>query len=304
MNFLFALVSVFIIFPILLLLPVGINAKQKFFLLMISLVISLAGILSKYVMPFWQTALLMLALSSLVSILLNKRMSESIQSEDVVYENLSEIEGDNPSNVFKDVILTKQEKVIATNADIEKLLTEDNVDNFASEMDIPSYALENENTSLVSEDEVDSSVIENGNETYVSEIEINSVDLEFEIDLFNSENLLEDVVLDKEVEPLELIESASEIEELSKLYFEETDIQSLVAATIEEENEVDEIPIELIELKEIDKPEKQTSQTTMYSSQYLSEIEQLLIEEETGVTRTNLPGRPSNDKGIKLEKLF
>jgi hypothetical protein len=304
MNFLFALVSVFIIFPILLLLPVGINAKQKFFLLMISLVISLAGILSKYVMPFWQTALLMLALSSLVSILLNKRMSESIQSEDVVYENLSEIEGDNPSNVFKDVILTKQEKVIATNADIEKLLTEDNVDNFASEMDIPSYALENENTSLVSEDEVDSSVIENGNETYVSEIEINSVDLEFEIDLFNSENLLEDVVLDKEVEPLELIESASEIEELSKLYFEETDIQSLVAATIEEENEVDEIPIDLIQLKEIDKPEKQTSQTTMYSSQYLSEIEQLLIEEETGVTRTNLPGRPSNDKGIKLEKLF
>jgi hypothetical protein len=300
MNFLFALVSVFIIFPILLLLPVGINAKQKFFLLMISLVISLAGILSKYVMPFWQTALLMLALSSLVSILLNKRMSETIQSKDAVYENFNKMEGDNPSNVFKDVFPIK-EKVIEPNAVLEKLLTEDN---FVSEMDIASYTSENENTSLVSENAVDSFVIENGNETFVSEIESNSVDLENELDSFNSENLLEDVVLYKDVEPLELIESASEIEELSKLYFEETDIQSLVAATIEEENEVDEIPIELIELKEIDKPEKQTSQTTMYSSQYLSEIEQLLIEEETGVTRTNLPGRPSNDKGIKLEKLF
>jgi hypothetical protein len=304
MNFLFALVSVFIIFPILLLLPVGINAKQKFSLLMISLVISLAGILSKYVMPFWQTALLMLALSSLVSILLNKRMSETLQSEDAVYENFNKMERDNPSNVLKDVFLIKQEKVIASNADIEKLLTEDNVDNFVSEMDIASYASENENTSLVSENEVDSFVIENGNETFVSEIESNSVDLENEFDSFNSENLLEDVVLDKDVEPLELIESASEIEELSKLYFEESDIQSLVAATIEEENEVDEIPIELIELEEIDEPEKPTSQTTMYSSQYLSEIEQLLIEEETGVTRTNIPGRPSNDKGIKLEKLF
>jgi hypothetical protein len=267
---------------------------------MISLVISLAGILSKYVMPFWQTALLMIALSSLISILINKRMSETIQSRDAVYENFNKMEGDNPSNVFKDVFPIK-EKVIESNAVLEKLLTEDN---FVSEMDIASYTSENENTSLVSENEVDSFVIENGNETFVSEIESNSVDLENEFDSFNSENLLEDVVLYKDVEPLELIESASEIEELSKLYFEETDIQSLVAATIEEENEVDEIPIELIELKEIDKPEKQTSQTTMYSSQYLSEIEQLLIEEETGVTRTNLPGRPSNDKGIKLEKLF
>jgi hypothetical protein len=304
MNFLFALVSVFIIFPILLLLPVRINAKQKFFLLMISLVISLAGILSKYVMPFWQTALLMIALSSLISILLSKRMSETIQFEDAVYENLNEMEGDNPSNVFKDVFLIKQEKVIASKADIEKLLTEVNVDNFVSEMDIASYASENENASLVTENEVDSFVIENGNETFVAEIESNSFVLGNEFDLFNSENLLEDVVLDQEVEPLELIESDSEIEELSKLYFEESDIQSLVAATIEEEKEVDEITIGLIELKEIDEPEKPTSQTTMYSSQYLSEIEQLLIEEETGVTRTNVPRRPSNDKDIKLEKLF
>jgi hypothetical protein len=304
MNFLFALVSVFIIFPILLLLPVRINAKQKFFLLMISLVISLAGILSKYVMPFWQTALLMIALSSSISILLNKRMSETIQSEDVVYENFNEMEGDNPSHVFKDVFLIKQEKVIASNADIERLLTEDNVDNFVSEMDIASYASENENTSLISENEVDSFVIENGNETFVSEIESNSVDLEYEFDSFNSENLLEDVALVKEVEPLELLESTSEIEELSKLYFEESDIQSLVATTIEEEKEVDEIPIELIEFEEIDHPEKPNCQTTMYSSQYLSEIEQLLIEEETGVTRTNVPGLPPNDKGIKLEKLF
>ncbi|WP_230496183.1 hypothetical protein [Pseudoneobacillus rhizosphaerae] len=269
---------------------------------MISLVISLAGILSKYVMPFWQTALLMIALSSSISILLNKRMSETIQSEDVVYENFNEMEGYNPSNVFKDVFLIKQEKVIASNA--ERLLTEDNVDNFVSEMDIASYASKNENTSLISENEVDSFVIENGNETFVSEIESNSVDLEYEFDPFNSENLLEDVALVKEVEPLELLESTSEIEELSKLYFEESDIQSLVATTIEEEKEVDEIPIELIEFEEIEHLEKPNCQTTMYSSQYLSEIEQLLIEEETGVTRTNVPGLPPNDKGIKLEKLF
>jgi hypothetical protein len=76
MSLLFALASILIVYPILFVLPVGLKAKQKFLLLIISLVISLVGILSKEVFSSWQTILIMLALAGLSTILVSKRMTE------------------------------------------------------------------------------------------------------------------------------------------------------------------------------------------------------------------------------------
>jgi type I site-specific restriction-modification system R (restriction) subunit len=77
MNIVFAIVSVIILYPILSVLPFGIKAKQKLFLLIISLLISIVGILSVNLLPFWQTLLLMVAFSGLASILVSKRMPEN-----------------------------------------------------------------------------------------------------------------------------------------------------------------------------------------------------------------------------------
>jgi hypothetical protein len=77
MNIVFALVSVIILYPILFVLPFRIKAKQKLFLLIISLLISIVGILSVNLIPFWQTLVLMGALAGLASIFVSKRMPEN-----------------------------------------------------------------------------------------------------------------------------------------------------------------------------------------------------------------------------------
>jgi hypothetical protein len=77
MNIVFALVSIIIVYPILFVLPIRISGKQKLFLIIISLFISIIGILSVHLIPFWQTLLLMVALGGLASILVSKRMPEN-----------------------------------------------------------------------------------------------------------------------------------------------------------------------------------------------------------------------------------
>lgn len=74
MTFLMAIVSIVIVYPIIYFLPFGLKAKQKSLLLIISLLISLVGILSKNVFSSWQIVLLMFALISLSTILISKRM--------------------------------------------------------------------------------------------------------------------------------------------------------------------------------------------------------------------------------------
>lgn len=76
MNNVFALAAMIIAYPILFVLPLKINAKQKLLLLMISFMISIAGILSKNLFPIWQALLIMFALAALTSLLISKRMPE------------------------------------------------------------------------------------------------------------------------------------------------------------------------------------------------------------------------------------
>jgi hypothetical protein len=78
MNFFFALASIIILYPILLVLPFKLKAKQKFILIIISLLISITGILSRELVPFWETLLIMVALAGLASLLISNRMPENI----------------------------------------------------------------------------------------------------------------------------------------------------------------------------------------------------------------------------------
>lgn len=88
MNIVFALASMIIIYPIIFVLPLRIKSKQKLFLLMIALLISMIGILSKNLIPFWQTLLIMVALSGLISILVTKRIPEIKVTQSIEHDKI------------------------------------------------------------------------------------------------------------------------------------------------------------------------------------------------------------------------
>jgi hypothetical protein len=92
MNIFFALASSIIVYPILFVLPLRLKVKQKFILIIISLLISFIGILSKNLFPFWQALLIMVALAGVVSVLIGKRMPEEVVPvtiEKVNYVNIA-----------------------------------------------------------------------------------------------------------------------------------------------------------------------------------------------------------------------
>jgi hypothetical protein len=76
MNIIFALASMLIIYPLIFILPLRISSKHKLILMIVALLISMVGILSENLIPIWQRLLLMVALASLVSIFVTKRMPE------------------------------------------------------------------------------------------------------------------------------------------------------------------------------------------------------------------------------------
>jgi hypothetical protein len=65
-----------LIYFILLALPLNINGKQKLVLIIVSFLITLLVTFTKNVIPPWQTALIIIALAGLSSIILGKRMKE------------------------------------------------------------------------------------------------------------------------------------------------------------------------------------------------------------------------------------
>jgi hypothetical protein len=91
MNFFFALASICILYPILLVLPFNLNAKQKLILILISFLISITGILSIDVFPLWQTLLIMVVLAGLASILVGKRMPEDIAHVTIDHANYAKV---------------------------------------------------------------------------------------------------------------------------------------------------------------------------------------------------------------------
>jgi hypothetical protein len=101
MNFFFALASICILYPILLVLPFNLKAKKKFILIFISFLISLTGILSIELFTLWQTLLIMVVLAGLASILIGKRMPEDIAHVTIDKANYANIVN---TSISKDLV--------------------------------------------------------------------------------------------------------------------------------------------------------------------------------------------------------
>jgi hypothetical protein len=118
MNTLFAIIAFILIYLIIWIIPFRIKAKQKFLLLIIALFISLTGIASKNILPFWQTIVIMVALAGLASILISKRMENiedsvpsSQKKENTYFESISTIN----STIDQDEKVIEEEKVFFLN---------------------------------------------------------------------------------------------------------------------------------------------------------------------------------------------
>jgi hypothetical protein len=252
MNIVFALASMIIIYPIIFILPLRIKAKQKLFLLIIALLISLIGILSKNLIPFWQTLLIMVALSGMISILVTKRMPEVDETPSIEHGEISQ-----DTRLFTNDYSDKDQ------LNIEEI--KERIDQIIETED------ETKKQELVPSQGIKPIVLEN----------ISESDEQTEI------------IVEEPLEPL--------YEELYSDLFAAAAIESF-----EEELEYEEFTEkkEVIDLKEIEQPE---------STQYLSEIEKLLlddefeslIEKEEKVNPVVVNQNESTQiKEIKLEKLY
>jgi hypothetical protein len=265
MNTLFAIIAFILIYPIIWIMPFRIKAKQKFLLLIIALFISLTGIASKNILPFWQTIVIMVAFAGLASILISKRMTNiedslpfSQEKENTYFESISTIN----STIDQDEKVVGEEKVFFLN---EK-------DEIVEDL---------ENTSLAIEVESDHLIVGN----------------------------IQEKITHNEIEDDDFIDAIYD-ELQAKLY---------VASTLENNEKFEGIE-GLIEFEEfsLEEPEltngniSQIDTVTVESSQYLSEIEKLLQEEENEslivieekVKTVSEKEQPIDFKKIKLEKLY
>jgi hypothetical protein len=221
MNIVFALVSIIFLYPILFVLPFRIKAKQKLFLLIISVLISIVGILSVKLFPFWQTLLIMVALAGLASILVSKRMPEN-----------AVIKSDEREEIFRETRLFNNEHYINDQSNIAEINDPftvqvepgEDMEDLVSILDIESLVAGNRNETI---EQIDSSV----EETYESLYEELHSDLfaaatlesiEEEMDIEKLDNLGENIHTIDIIQP----ESTLYLSEIEKLLLEE-EINSL-----------------------------------------------------------------------------
>jgi hypothetical protein len=265
MNILFALLSIIIIYPIIFVLPIGIKGKPKLFLLMISISISILGILSKNIIPLWQTILIMGALAGLSTILISKRMTEDIPVKSTDQKDFL------PTKVFNDSNLMEEK----------------------SNHDDSTLVLVNEKKDFVED---------------LFQQEEEEFDFDFDVEHEPLVSVIPDNILDLN----EILDEQS----LEFLY-EELNASSYEAAVAQEPEEsifeFEELE-ELVEMQEFENPiEPDGSQDKVeqpVTSQYLSEIEKLLLDEEENESLIETSSTPNNVvkekplKEIKLEKLY
>lgn len=77
-SLIFALVSLIFLVPILFTLHLGLKAKGKFIVIVVSFFVSIMGILAKNTFSLWQSGLMVVLLAVLAAYILDKRMGSSI----------------------------------------------------------------------------------------------------------------------------------------------------------------------------------------------------------------------------------
>lgn len=264
MNFFFALASIIILYPILLVLPLRLKAKQKFILIIISLLISLTGILSKELFSFWQTLLIMVALAGLASVLISKRMPEAIVQ--VTIEKASHAKIAN-SSITNDLV--KNQSIIEEEEHFTRVKTQ--VVEVASDEDIMEDALSEELAFLA---EV---------EPYVSN---NFIELMVE----DNNDIKDPAILESIYEELQsdlYVATTIESDDEDLLKFENLEKLDVSGKAIETN-----IPVSSHYLSEIEKLLQEEENDSFIEDK----------EKQTPVVETK--NEPSEIKELKLEKLY
>lgn len=109
-SLIFALVSLIFLVPILFTLHLGLKAKGKFIVIVVSFFVSIIGILAKNTFSLWQSGLMVVLLSFLAAYILDKRMGSSIYAhtrsdkkvEMVEYKAVSRSESEESYHIFPD----------------------------------------------------------------------------------------------------------------------------------------------------------------------------------------------------------
>jgi membrane protein implicated in regulation of membrane protease activity len=262
MNIIFALVSVIIVLPIILLIPLRINVKQKLFLFIIALLISLVGITSQNLFPVWQSLLIMVALASLATILVSKRMPVSEVSK-TEHLNVTNLITNNHTTVKNSIIEETKDFVVNEN----KQDIDDNLEDLTSFIEIEAVVSSDIEVVDISENECETS---------------DDATLEAIFEKLQSEQLVA-VTRESNDEELNLFEGIEELDDDSSI--------SLDFFQPESSNYLSEIEKLLLEQEDIDtliKVEKDIIQI-------VEEIKEPIQVEER---------EPNQFKEIKLEKLY
>ena len=77
-SLIFALVSLILLVPILIILPLGLKARGKFTVIAVSFLIAIIGLLANNTFLLWQSGLMVVLLAFLVAYILDKRLGNTI----------------------------------------------------------------------------------------------------------------------------------------------------------------------------------------------------------------------------------
>ena len=77
-SLIFALVSLILLVPILIILPLGLKARGKFIVIAVSSLIAIIGLLANYTLLLWQSSFIVVLLAFLVAYILEKRFGSAI----------------------------------------------------------------------------------------------------------------------------------------------------------------------------------------------------------------------------------
>jgi hypothetical protein len=276
MNILFAFLAVLIIYPILHFIPVKMTAKQKFTILMVALVISLIGIFVNTVIPFWQSALLMAAFAGLASMFMGERMTEPIErGEFILNDDLEDVVERDSIQLFpheSDLDVSDFRISMETNSSPVVQKEENLTENFADDTDL--FEL----TSLLEKQNSQSEEIQfetlSDNESRPSSVE------SLVTDFVHFEDELEEITINTNM-----------IEEIG---YVESDASANTIAELEEWSN------HTVEIANFDIDERLKDDD--HTSDYLSEIEKLLYDEEADTLDKKTKGN-SKSKEFTLEKL-
>lgn len=260
MNFFFALASIIILYPILLVLPLRLKAKQKFILIIISLLISLTGILSKELFSFWQTLLIMVALAGLASVLISKRMPEAIVQVTIEKASHAKIANSSITNdLVKNQSIIEEEHFTRVKTQVVEVASDEDTmeDALSEELDflaeVKPYVSNNFIEIMVEDnnDIKDPAILESIYEELQSDLYVATTIESDDEDLLKFENLEKLDVSGKAIETNIPVSShyLSEIEKLlqeeeNDSFIEDKEKQTPVVETKNEPSEIKELKLE------------------------------------------------------------